>query len=164
MEANEGLELLTRLCYGKDWFHHAAFDEFDRLVVYVKTLNLDVYHDVPDKIAGRQVLVHFASSKEARRDQYAILEKKSFFTENVIDITEEVELLDEPLDITELTKELDRLEHICGSNIMQDIFYEVHDQSNAVTNLSVKFPEVRSSMESLYATYGFDLIYDEMDG
>jgi hypothetical protein len=53
---------------------------------------------------------------------------------------------------------------MCGSNIMQDIFYEVHDKENAVTNLSAKFPDVRKSMEKLYAQYGFDLIYENMDG
>jgi hypothetical protein len=68
------------------------------------------------------------------------------------------------LDINYLIKELDRLERICGSNHMQDIFYEVHDQDNAVTNLSSKFPDVRRRMESLYKKYGFDIIYEEMDG
>ena len=68
------------------------------------------------------------------------------------------DVVKEPLDIRVLIKELDRLERICGSNTMQDIFYEVHDQANAVTNSSSKFPEVRRRMESLYQKYGFDII------
>jgi len=68
------------------------------------------------------------------------------------------------LSVRALTDELDRLERICGSNILQDIFYEVQDGKNAVTNLSAKFPEVRQRMEKLHAKYGFDIIYEELDG
>lgn len=68
------------------------------------------------------------------------------------------------LSVRALTDELDRLERLCGSNILQDIFYEVHDKTNAVTNLSAKFPEVRGRVEKLYDKYGFDIIYEELDG
>lgn len=68
------------------------------------------------------------------------------------------------LSVRALTDELDRLERLCGSNILQDIFYEVHDKTNAVTNLSAKFPEVRGRVERLYDKYGFDIIYEELDG
>jgi hypothetical protein len=68
------------------------------------------------------------------------------------------------LSVRALTDEIDRLERICGSNILQDIFYEIQDGKNAVTNLSAKFPEVRTRMQKLYDKYGFDIIYEELDG
>lgn len=68
------------------------------------------------------------------------------------------------LSVRALTDEIDRLERICGSNILQDIFYEIQDGKNAVTNLSAKFPEVRARMQKLYDKYGFDIIYEELDG
>jgi hypothetical protein len=68
------------------------------------------------------------------------------------------------LSVRALTDELDRLEKLCGSNILQDIFYEVHDQKNAVTNLSARYPEVRTRIQKLYDKYGFNAIYEELDG
>lgn len=172
MDTTEGLDLLARMCHGKDWFHQVGLDQFGRFVVYVNYLNLEVYAGVPDKIDGKTVLVHYASSKEAQRDQFVGSVKRTIppplpvVEMDAIDITDEAELLEDesPPDLRSLTIELDRLEKICGSNIMQDIFYEVHDGANAVTNLSVKFPEVRSGLEKLYQRYGFDVIYEEMDG
>lgn len=172
MDTTEALDLLTRMFQDLDWFSEAGLDQFGRLVVYVKTLNLDVYTAVPDKIGGRQVLVHYASSKAASRDQFVGSVKKMVppplpvVEMDAIDLTDEAELLEDetPPDLRSLTNELDRLEKMCGSNIMQDIFYEVHDGHNAVTNLSVKFPEVRTGLEKLYQRYGFDVIYEEMDG
>lgn len=68
------------------------------------------------------------------------------------------------LSVRALTDEIDRLEKLCGSNILQDIFYEIQDGKNAVTNLSARYPEVRQRMEKLHAKYGFDVIYEELDG
>lgn len=172
MDTNEGLDLLTRMFQGLDWFDQAGLDQFGRLVVYVKTLNLDVYAAVPDKLGGKQVLIHYASSKDASRDQFVGSVKRTVppplpvVEMDAIDITDEAELLEDesPPDLRSLTNELDRLEKLCGTNIMQDIFYEVHDGPNAVTELSNKFPEVRQGMEKLYQKYGFDIIYEEMDG
>jgi hypothetical protein len=67
-------------------------------------------------------------------------------------------------DIGELIDELSRLEKICGSNTLQDIFYEIHDGKNAVTNLSDRYPLIKGSLQSLYDEYGFDVIYEELDG
>lgn len=75
---------------------------------------------------------------------------------------EEEERLTE-MRVQALTDELDKLERICGSNILSDIFFETHDKGNAVTNLSAKFPDVRQRMENLYSNYGFDIIYDELE-
>lgn len=68
------------------------------------------------------------------------------------------------LSVRALTDELDRLEKLCGSNVLQDVFYEVHDGENAVTNLSARYPEVRRRVQKIYDKYGFDVIYEELDG
>ena len=154
----------------RDWFHSVGEDQYGRLVVYVKYMCHDTLYDIPDQVGGVQVLCHFAASKLATRESYTDPQRKSTEEDNIPfeliqDVSDEEELIENnPLDLRELIRELDRLERMSGSNIMQDIFYEVHDKANAVTNLSAKFPDVRERMEKLYAQYGFDLIYENMDG
>lgn len=63
-----------------------------------------------------------------------------------------------------LQDELDKLERLCGSYTLNDIFYEIQDGKNAVTNMSARYPEVRTRLEKLYKMYGFDVIYEELDG
>ena len=154
----------------RDWFHSVGQDQYGRYVVYVHYMNTETLRDIPDSLGGKQVLCHFAASFLATSGQFITGRFVTTQTNNepfnfISDVTDDAELVDdEPLDEKLLIKDLIRLERICGSNIMQDIFYEVHDKHNAVTNLSVKFPDVRASMETLYQKYGFDLIYENMDG
>lgn len=155
----------------KDWFHSVDFDKYHRLVVYVKYMCDETTNDIPRQLGGVRILVHFASSKHIKKELFAHKSSKPKEKVPSLEIVEglgdDVEFIEEsntPLDLRELVKELDRLEKISGSNIMQDIFYEVHDGVNAVTNLSSKFPEVKRGMEALYQQYGFDLIYENMDG
>lgn len=180
MEIKEGIEVLTNLFKDRDWFHSVDVEQYGRLVVYVKYACHETLHDIPDKVANRQVLVHFAASKFSTREQYTNQPSRQEdnipipLVNQVINITEEAELIDEGVeelpsnflqfDLSDLCKELNRLEKMCGSNALQDIFYEIHDGANAVTNLSARFPEVKSSMEKLYQDYGFDVIYEELDG
>ena len=171
MVDKDPLVLLQEQFAGRDWFDSVGKDQYGRYVVYAKYMCHETLYDIPDRVNGVQVLCHFAASKSATREQYTS-DKKPVVEDNepfelIPDVTDEVEFIEEPnapLDLRELIKELDRLERMSGSNIMQDIFYEVHDKANAVTNLSAKFPEVRERMEKLYAQYGFDLIYENMDG
>lgn len=159
MEMNEVLDHLSQMFKGRDWFFDVGVDQFGRPVVYAKYMCHETLHDVPDSVGGKQVLVHFAASKTAQRDQ---------FTENLTKpkLTPVVESVPPPPapDVEDLCDELDRLEKICGSNTLQHIFYEVHDGNNAVTSYSPKFPEVREALDRLYATFGFDVIYEELDG
>lgn len=145
-----------------DWYHDAGVDSSGRIVIYVNRMSQDIEKAIPTSMFGKQVLVHFAASKLASKDK---------FTESLVKLPpeEKYEELDESdiivdADLSYLTDELDRLEKLCNSNILQDIFYEVHDGKNAVTNLSGRYPEVRESMEKLYSNFGFDVIYEEMDG
>jgi hypothetical protein len=155
MESN--VKELDEMLSSHDWFHSAGKDEFGRLVVYVNWMSKDILGDlVPREISGNQVVVHFASFKLATREKYTDCPTKA---KELIPLSED----EESVDLVNLIKELDRLEAICGSNMLQDIFYEIHDQKNAVTNLSSKFPQVRNAMEKLYNEYGFDIIFEEMD-
>lgn len=159
------MDELIALFGSKEWFHSVGRDQYGRFVVYIKHTTHETLNDIPDRVDGKQVMVHFASSLTATRSQ---------FTEDltvrkpvpVVVVPEEpiseVEL--PPVDLSKLTDELDSLEKICGSHILQDIFYEIHDRDNAVTNLSVRYPQVRESLVRLYDEYGFDIIYEELDG
>jgi len=156
---------------GREWFDSVGQDKSGRLVVYVKYMCDETTNDIPRQVAGINVLVHFAGSKNIKKELYAhkgFKPKEVPVLDAVEDLEDEdLEFIEEPntpLDLRELIDELVRLEKMSGSNIMQDIFYEVHDGVNAVTNLSSKFPDVRKGMEKLYDQYGFDLIYENMDG
>lgn len=168
MSIEEGMNQLSEMFKGKDWFYDIGTDQYGRLVVYVKYMCHENLHDVPDKAGGIQVLVHFAASKLASREQFVDngVPKRPYDT----DIDTSAVVLDDVIDaedeksLLHLQNELDRLEKICGSNMLQDIFYEIQDGKNAVTNLSARFPEVRKGLEKLFQVYGFDVIYEELDG
>lgn len=110
---------------------------------------------------GKDTGLISALDEEDREALLAKLEPSKHVMDLVSAEEEEKQL---ELSVRALTDELDKLERLCGSNILQDIFYEVHDRGNAVTNLSAKFPEVRQRMEKLHDKYGFDIIYEELDG
>lgn len=167
---NEGLESLTGMFKNCDWFCETGLDNIGRYVVYVKYMNMEVMTSVPDTMLGKQVLIHFIGSKTARRENFT----NTISTSNVVPVVAPTPApLEEPdvlapeyseSNIAELLKELDRLEKICGSNALQDIFYEIHDGKNAVTNLSDRYPLVKEGLMDLYDRYGFDVIYEELDG
>jgi hypothetical protein len=165
------LALLRDSFKDRDWFHSVDLDKSNRLVVYVKYMCEETTYDIPRQVEGVNVLCHFAGSKNISQELFShknVKPKKNLPSLEVVDgVGDDLEFIEEPntpLDLRELVAELDRLEKMSGSNIMQDIFYETHDGINAVTNLSSKFPDVRRGMEKLYNQYGFDLIYENMDG
>jgi hypothetical protein len=121
---------------------------------------------IPREVGGHHVLVHFASYKDANIMKYAddgnIKLRSAPAPKVEVPVEEPREITG--ADIAYLVQELDRLEKMCGTNILQDIFYEVHDGPNAITNLSSKFPDVRKTLDLLYKDFGFDVIYEELDG
>jgi hypothetical protein len=158
----EGLEYLSRLLDKYDWFDEACI-EGRRYIVYVFQMGSGIEENIPDQVTGYQVVVHFAAAKNIIADHY-LHSCSKIGNLTLEDLAEELpsDLLIP--DLSDLCKELDRLEKICGSNILQDIFYEIKDGKNAVTNLRAKFPDVHKAMIKLYDEYGFDPIYNEMDG
>lgn len=180
----ESVDALKKMLSQYDWFYDVCAEN-NRLVVYVHRMSRNIQETVPMAMMGNQVVVHFASSKLARSDQFttngsqiplsnplpsAFIAVAKAVASNEADVgfgqmfddLEDAETSGASL--TELTKELDRLEKICGSNTLQDIFYEIHDGKNAVTNNSSRYPDVRDSLLNLYRVYGFDVIYEELDG
>lgn len=156
---------------GKDWFYDTGYDQFGRPVVYVNYECHETLHDLPDKFQNKQLLVHFAASVKAQASDFFVSPKTDnpHLFRSVLDdldhiTSSEDEERELELSVSVLTDELDSLEKICGSNILGEIFYEVHDGHNAVTNLSAKFPNIRERMQKLYDKYGFDIIYEEIDG
>ena len=161
----EGLKALEVLLDPYDWFYD-VFVEGLRYVVYVHTLDKSQDEIIPDRMMGRQVLVHFATNAPNFKSDYVNKIEKPYSTfEKTLYQSTPVEKVapDNVHGIDFLCGELDRLERICGTNILGEIFFECHDGVNAVTNLSNKYPEVRKEMNALYAKYGFDSIYDELE-
>lgn len=153
---NKELVELSATLKNNSWFYDVDIDQSGRFVVYANQINSDIESQVPTKFNDRSVMLHFTASKIAKRDD---------FVEN-INLYRQIISVPEPepeLDLTDLaflTKELDRLERLEGTNIVRDIFFEIHDGQNAVTNLSTKFPDIKESVFRLYETFGFDVIYE----
>lgn len=172
MEVNEGIDLLTKQYCQFDWFDSVGLDKYKRYVVYVLTMSHEIMTTVQESLDGKQVLIAYAGSKvENMKKYHTVINTFSSalpVAPPVVKVEPPVETQDlieeELISIDDLIAELDRLERLCGSHILQDIFFEVHDGRNAVTNLSAKFPEVRKELNTLYDEYGFDLIYEELDG
>ncbi len=175
----DGMNKLSQAYKGKDWFAEVGQDQYGRIVVYVNFMCHETLHDIPDYVAGKQVLVHFIASKTATRDQFVDHGTKPYVPtyDTTIDTSavvveppdeDDVAGVEEEKSLQYLQRELDRLEKLCGSNTLQDIFYECHDEDiapgSSVTNLSGRYPEVRERVEKLYNLYGFDVIYEELDG
>lgn len=164
--------------YGdRDWFAEVGLDEYSRCVVYVKYMNRETLTIPTYTDEGREICVHFVSSKTATRDQF--VEKQGGVSLPVYQplkaplpilqaeldpVEEELSQVTESKSLQYLQTSLEKLEKDCGSYVLQDIFYEIHDGKNAVTNNSTRYPEVRSKLEKLYKEYGFDVIYEELDG
>lgn len=152
---------------GRPWYHSVGRDEYNRLVVYTNYMCQETLHDVPDRVDGIQVLTHFAASKFSTREQFTNNPGNRNTVSTIPAPPDSVEELDSSeleIDVGELIQDLDRLEKRCGANILMDIFFEVHDGKNAVTNLASRFPEVKEGMQRLYDAYGFDVIYNELEG
>lgn len=181
MDLNEGMDHLKSLYKDKEWFHSVGQDQYGRIVVYIHHATHETLHDIPDRVANKQVLVHFAGSLCLNKDQYvntptstfSIAEFKQAISEaqaKGIDtgllstMDDEANEVFEDLSQRRLENELTRLEKACGSNTLQDIFYEIRDAHNAVTNLSARYPDIREALEKLYDQYGFDVIYENLDG
>lgn len=160
MNINEVLDSLRQSFQDKKWYYDVGLDDFNRPTVYVHFMNHEVLSAVPNRVGDYDVNVHYAAYKLVGRESYV----QDLSAHNIKHMPDDTEPEIEEVDMAALVKELDRLERLCGSNILQDIFYETHDGPNAVTNLSMRFPDVREAVQKLYKVYGFDVIYDELDG
>lgn len=161
---NEELATFLSLLDQYDWFCDAEIDNFGRFVVYVDKMDISFIGSTPDIIGGCHVLFHFASSQFSNKNSEPIKNYNSinniyrdYVLTNFSDFEENY------MNLSLLTNELESLEKICGIEILGHLFYEIHDDINAVTNYSNDYPEVRQKMEKLYQTYGFDVLYEQLE-
>ena len=160
MNMEDAINYLSTLVKDKPWFYDLKALDPRRIVVYTLYQSGDILREIPDNINGYQVLVHFTNKQKTKKDNPYIGSYVSVTTpcgvlHNSVPSKE--------LNISKLISELDRLEKICGVNALESIFYEEHDGKNCITNLSSKYPDVRSSIHVLYEKYGFDVIYEEIE-
>ena len=151
----------------KPWFHSIVPDKSGRLAVLVKEMNLTVLQEIPSFKNNIQILVHFApptppvvSNQTLYVNQEDILEELEDDDLFEIDDTAVTPVARKP---EALMNSIDELIGQSNYNIVSDIFYEIHDGSNAVTNLSVKKPEIKAALEKLYLEFGFQAIEKELD-
>src|SRR5271166_744390 len=131
-----------------DWFHEIGVED-NRYIVYVSYMDQSQDSIIPDRAPdGKQILCHFVSSMTVAKDKF--LDLTSPTMENVL--VDECEFLSKSDvdDLEQFQKELGELQKICGSHTLQEIFFEIKDQENAVTNMTIRFPEVRKELEKLY--------------
>jgi hypothetical protein len=129
----------------RDWFHSVGTDQYGRAVVYVKYMCQENLNDIPDRVDGKQVMVHFASNLLATREVY---------TNPNVRKTNDVDKLNH--DIKVLMGDLGKVK-------IRDLFYEIHDGANALTHLSDSHPYARDCLDKLYEEYGFDVLFDLID-
>jgi hypothetical protein len=159
---NEELTAFLCLLEQHDWFCDAEIDTLGRFVVYVDRMDIPFIGSTPDRIGGYHVLFHFIASQPISKEPLVAVPLVK--NEPIILSKEVLEPEDiSYIDLLYLHSELDKLEKICGANILADLFFESHDNKNAVTNLTAKFPEIRKCVDSLYETYGFDIIYENLE-
>lgn len=147
-----GISHLTELYSKFDWFDSVGFDKYGRYVVYTKIINQDIMSLVIQKYNNKQVLLAFDHAKPGTKNKYI----------NVINLSKEDSdnIFTDELDLNKLINSLNRLKKACKISILENIFYEIHDGKNALTNLSKRYPSVRRELEELFNVYGFDLIYE----
>ena len=176
MSNEETVAGLAQLLSKHVWFDSVDVDKFGKLVVYISESTREIMAAIPDKFENKRVVWQYASSKsEVLKKKYGTQYKSEFHVTPVwikpdlvkvkaeFDLPKYTESEVEP-DVKFLISELDRLEKLCGSRVLQDLFYEVHDGKNSVTTLKSKFPEVYDDVLDLYEEFGFDIMYNELDG
>lgn len=170
METKDGLNYLRDKYAAYDFFDSVGLDQYGRYVVYVKYMGEKVFACVEKFLDGKQVLLWFASAKpEVLKQKYCTLVNLSDLRPHHT-ITEQKPTLPEPkefdnadLNMSNLSSELDRLEKNCGTRVLGDMFFEVHDGINAVTEYRKQYPDAFKRLQALYDDFGFDVLYEELE-
>jgi len=138
-------EILNKLV-SYDWFCDVGVDEYQRQIIYVHYMNIEIIKLIQECCGN--VLIYFIASNPENLKKYVR--------------SADIDPITERDPAAQLTSQLRELQQVYSNHFLLDIFYEVHDGKNAVTNLSATFPQVREKIENLYNTYGFDVIYDQL--
>ena len=128
-----------------DWFHSVGIDDFGRDVVYVNYMTAEIIQHIQSQLGN--VLIYFALSKIDKNKYVIFLDEEPITDKNPYQ---------------QLFATICFLQDKYSKHIVQDIFYEIHDGKNSVTNLSANFPEARLHLEELYNSYGFDTLYKQL--
>lgn len=158
MYVSAGAKKLKETLGSQSWLAGIVDDSMGRVIVYANDLSSSVISKIPDTVAGQHVLVHFASSKDIDKSKYRTMIIPSF-----VSAFSELKTDDESdPDMDHLIERLAFLRKEYAEDILHDIYYEVFDGKNAVTQRSIRYPEVRKLMDDLYDMYGFDVLYGEL--
>lgn len=153
MDINNTINSLNESLKQYGWFSGKITQDAvtpNAIVIYVTSMGLDVFEAIPSKLDGYNIKIHFESS--------AKLEEPTIILDNLdVEIEEE-----DVFDITDIHNALWNFQRICGREYMTDIFYEIVDGDDAITQRSFDYPEVRDGMEELYEEFGFDVLHDEI--
>ncbi len=179
MELSEALSTLNQKMFYYDWYAKKVAVNtmlYNSIVVYAHRIDAAVYAAVPDKIGNWDVRVHFFASYNANADTFKVAPKtllEQFATKvgtvptgmlaatSLTPPVEEVtELTEEDFDVSE---EVWQLSKQCGWDALEEIFYEIHDGPNAITERSKDFPGVAASIKELYDLVGFDVLAEEIE-
>lgn len=162
----DALHSLKVQLHGYPWFAQqtAKHDSLhNAIVAYVHLMNREIETLVPLKVDGWDVRAHFVGSANT----LSTAEKKSAPLSTAHPVAPVVvQLLQEEPEFTttlDIHNEIWKLRRVCGKENLTDIFYEIHDGDDAVTNHSEQFPLVREKLQSLYNEFGFDLLFEEID-
>ena len=180
MELSEALDQLNKKLFSYDWYAKKVEKNsilHGSIVAYVHRMDSEVYALVPDYIGPWTVRIHYIASffgPEKSVYQTMVDAQKVEAKSKLQKLADEIgdlpttllavgslEREDNMLDV-DVSDEIWKLSKLCGWQNLEDIFYEVHDGVNAVTNQSEAFPEVRTKLEYLYELVGFDVLADEI--
>lgn len=148
------------------WFKDLSTDKHNKIVVFVDQMSTEINSIIPETFNDTQVLVHFTQQPKEKycnifNSVNELKDIQPIKLKKIVSISPED--ISEPevfLDINFLKIELAGLISKYNTNIVTNIFYEFHDLENAVTDLSSLYPDVRATIDELYNTYGFDIIYE----
>lgn len=162
---------LSGLLYSYPWFAKKVIkhpSSHNAIIAYVHLMNAEVFAVVPDKCEGYDVKVHFIASApiEPGAPSPYVSSPQARPAFNPAALAPAKPLLDEEPVFTQtldVHNEIWKLQRVCGKDALTDIFYEIHDGDDAVTELSEEYPAVRAELQKLYNEFGFDVLFEELD-
>lgn len=121
------------------WFDGVGTDKYGRNIVYVKSMSQEVFNSVPTMLGGKQVLIHYSSSRDVNIKNY----KSNLYDELEVNIKK-------------LCAEFDL-------DLVEDIFWELKEGNMSITNVKDQHPILTSSLQKIYDTEDFDKIMEIID-
>lgn len=138
--------------------------EGNSIVAFVKKMNLEILTMFPDTFDGKPVKIAFDSYRKARSWQYItdfyrqppdelVAEKEEAF------VNKSYPIYDQQYLSSKLEEIYSGLE--CEEELVE-LFYEVHDGDDCITDLKNTYPYEYNLMYKIYQIYEFDGMIDEV--